>query len=1514
MAKVTKVFTYQNGRQTFTVPTGYGPQVNYYMWGGGGGAGGDSGQQRGGNGSAGTYITGTFNCNPDDEIEVIVGGGGLEGRSLDSNKKIYSCTITGTASSGVGPTASYGFVNDPTKAVYPQYGGALTARTFDRWNAFMNAWAVSNLPSNRSGTEEVSNNIYFPEAGSYTLQVAGDNEISVTWPQGNLTFTSNNNFANGPYERNISVPTPGVYQLNYILTNAAGSSGNPAGAAIAITRAPLSSMGGGAVVTYPGNTSMKNIIWSTRFGPDVDVSNRVPLLYAPVVDFYQPQSSYDWGGVPEQCLAFVSDNTTWTEDELAKLNLNFNKVIPIGYPVTITGVGNIDQVCATGYYTFKRGQTWDLARYNWSGNPTRNNNMTGRGTGTPSNWTERQWYNDNTGGRSKNKQFCKWDLPVPQPDALYIVGYADGVIYNAPSQRGSDNVNFTVTSTVSQTWAGGAGGKSATNVNNKNYNYYGGYGGQIGNGQIAGGGGGGGGASMLIQKPAGTTSIVGLAIAGGGAGGGGAGPQGEGNDGRNDYEIAPQPNPNSIGAGGTGTSAFSRGGAGGGGGGGCDGGNFGAAAVNGNGSGGDGGYSGGSQVVPVNITVPTAFFVMVGRGGDGGGSGGGGGGGAVNTGKCSLLKYQYIQVGGRGSDKFEGDSSGIWWNDTTYVVAGPGGRGGSIGASWAKNGGGQPGGCISDSTATNRYGGSGGGGGTGTTKATASGGAGKALPAKPPGATVPLLVESFNNGGSSAGAPGYGPGGGGGAGGAGVNGTTTAGGNGGAGKTVDLGPTGKKYTLGGGGGAAAGYYNPGPYVGFGQAGGGDGSWGTRELEYVTPQTYTFFVPRNTTSLSIEGVGAGGGGGSGAARGAGGGGSGGYLPRTAFPVTFGQKVEITVGKGGAAAANGTDTVIKFFAQGNIPAQTITLQGGRAGSSNPSTAPAGGLGGTPNGRQGDVGGQNEAPNWYSGSGAGSPFGDGGNNGNVNSKTDKPGNGGRGAGGGGGWSGSYAKAGGLGGNGFVSLSWNGSENQDAQANTGSGGGGGFDGGGGAGGTGFVAIAYAGPPQFSYVVNRRVVPPIQLNGYTIHECYESGELVFQPEAPEGRIYRGSGIQPAGQTQAGYVPGVAVGGVGRDTTDVFPVSSSIYPSFLNTYGVWNQDRNSREFNRVYNFYVPIEASYDIQAYADNGGTVKIDGGVVINMTPVDRDGGSYWYKNGATATKKLGVGLHRLEINATNTNLSGAFGMTITQRGTSNIIFNSRTPPIPSGSPQGGSGLCILEFTGGEGTAKVKVDGGWRQIVGQWVKIDGTWRLITDSAVKINGAWASLFGARPISSTVNTNGFGGPPQPNIPTSEPGTSSGGGGGGGCKIICTALHEMGLMSDNIYNADQAFGEILREHDPEAYYGYVKWASVVVDWMEGSGPQCMFWIRDPERRAQKQREMAVRWAHRIATPWAQHMAYRMGAVDKDSKSGRWIMKTGLAISRIIGRFTNAKEPSKSVSLGYAMWAVFAMFYVMAGIRGE
>lgn len=1335
MAIYRRVFPFVAGKQTFTMPYGYESKITYHCWGGGGAAGGDSNDIQAGNGAAGTYTTGQFLANPGDQITIVTGQGGTEGIRLESNRRVFDCAISGSGSSGVGPTASYGWVNDPTAAVYPEYNSPLGTRTFGSWTTFMNAWAVSNLANNQPGTEEVDNDIYFPESGNYDIQIAGDNLINV-WFRDVQIATNISNFKTDPYSRNISVPSPGVYRLRYVLTNNTGSSGNPAGAAILITRNPTSAMGGGAVQTYPGNVSTKNVIWSTRYGRGVDVTNRVPVCYAPVVNFYQPQSGYDWGGIPDRGMAFVSATHTWTSSELAKLNLDPSRIVPISYPVKITGVGNIDQVVASGYYTFARGQTWNLARYNWLGNPGNNTNLYGRGSGTPSNWTEKQWYNDNRSGRSSNVTFASWELSVPADDKIYIVGYADGVIYNAPSQRGSDNVRWSATSTFGQQYAGGNGGASVKNLGTARLNYYGGWGGQIGSGKTSGGGGGGGGASLILWKqPAGTNASI-VTVAGGGGGGGGAGFAQYGSNANGNFEPGSS-YPNTFAAGNYGTSGSDSGGGGGGGGGGTQGGRGGAAANQGDapGRGGEGAWAGNSTASLVILDFPPASLVMIGRGGDGGGGGGGGGAGElVVSNNLKLRRSQFIQVGGNGDQRLEGDPSAIWWSETEYIVAGPGGRGGSPGAAYGKNGNGQPGGCINGDTATSRYGGSGGGGGTTPNKSSASGGSSKNSSFT---TGFGSITSYTNSGGGTAGGPSYSSGGGGGSGGGGSGGQGSGqAGNGGLPKTIALGSTGISYTLGGGGGGSCGAGAQSPVnVGLGGgAGAGDGASGVgNELEFTKGDTTTtFYVPRNVTTMYIQGVGAGGGGGN-ATRGGGGGGAGGYLPRTPYAVAFGQK--ITVRPGAGVSGDGQSTIITLNAIGNIPTTVITLEGGRQGQGGSVTIPQGGAGGAPNGASGNRGGNpnNDGKNWFSGSGAGSPYGEGGSDQSSADSGSRPGNGGYGAGGGGG----VNRAGGLGGSGFVRFDWQGAGSQQAQPNTGSGGGGGYDGGGGSGGSGFVAIAYAGDPIFKFSGTGTI---IQQNGYTIHEMYSSGYLTFGEDIPAGSIYTSDGVHPSGTGVTGYIPGSGSGGFGQEEPSAFPIyPNSQYPAFLNQFGVWNSDPASTTYNRTYTLAIPQTTTYLMKCAANSGATVKINDKVFFDMNPPTRDNGQYWWRNVQETRRTIEAGVYTLTINATTTGNSGAFALTIAFDNNQNeYVFDSRRPPVTGGSAAGGNGLVILEFNGNESTAKLKADNAWKKLLTTNVKVSGTWRPVPEAWVKVDGNWLPLYGGGgPITPTVDTTDYG---------------------------------------------------------------------------------------------------------------------------------------------------------------------------------
>jgi hypothetical protein len=160
-------------------------------------------------------------------------------------------------------------------------------------------------------------------------------------------------------------------------------------------------------------------------------------------------------------------------------------------------------------------------------------------------------------------------------------------------------------------------------------------------------------------------------------------------------------------------------------------------------------------------------------------------------------------------------------------------------------------------------------------------------------------------------------------------------------------------------------------------------------------------------------------------------------------------------------------------------------------------------------------------------------------------------------------------------------------------------------------------------------------------------------------------------------------------------------------------------------------------------------------------------------------------------------------------------------------------------------------------------------------------------------------------------TSGGGGGGGGKIICTKLYELGLMSEEIYEADQAFGAELVKRSPDIYNGYRAWAEIVVDWMGGRGPKMMPWMSD-EEFSTAAKKWSTKWAQDIATPWAEEMAYKMGKKTSSSLTGRMITVAGIPICKLVGVWQRVFGPSKKPAgfgKGLMLIPVFILFKIVA-----
>ena len=144
-----------------------------------------------------------------------------------------------------------------------------------------------------------------------------------------------------------------------------------------------------------------------------------------------------------------------------------------------------------------------------------------------------------------------------------------------------------------------------------------------------------------------------------------------------------------------------------------------------------------------------------------------------------------------------------------------------------------------------------------------------------------------------------------------------------------------------------------------------------------PGNYTFFVPCDVTSITIEAWGAGGAGGGSTVNNDGGqgGGSGAYVSST-IAVTGGQEINYTIGAGGTGSTgngtNGADTT--------IPSLGITAGGGTGGTANGGATANGGIaaGGTTNTNGGNGGNGGARPG---GDGGDTPNGGTGGNGGSN-----------------------------------------------------------------------------------------------------------------------------------------------------------------------------------------------------------------------------------------------------------------------------------------------------------------------------------------------------------------------------------------------------------------------------------------------------------------------------------------------------------------------------------------------------
>jgi hypothetical protein len=129
------------------------------------------------------------------------------------------------------------------------------------------------------------------------------------------------------------------------------------------------------------------------------------------------------------------------------------------------------------------------------------------------------------------------------------------------------------------------------------------------------------------------------------------------------------------------------------------------------------------------------------------------------------------------------------------------------------------------------------------------------------------------------------------------------------------------------------------------------------------------------------------------------------------------------------------------------------------------------------------------------------------------------------------------------------------------------------------------------------------------------------------------------------------------------------------------------------------------------------------------------------------------------------------------------------------------------------------------------------------------------------------------PTARPDrdSDSGGGGGNDGTVICTALHNLGLLGSEIYRLDSEYGAILSTQQPEVLIGYRKLATPLADYIQKDtlGARLVRGVVAPVARA-----------------WANEMAHTMQPnTYKGNLLGKIIIRVGYPVCAYVGN--NTKE---------------------------
>ena len=107
-----------------------------------------------------------------------------------------------------------------------------------------------------------------------------------------------------------------------------------------------------------------------------------------------------------------------------------------------------------------------------------------------------------------------------------------------------------------------------------------------------------------------------------------------------------------------------------------------------------------------------------------------------------------------------------------------------------------------------------------------------------------------------------------------------------------------------------------------------------------------------------------------------------------------------------------------------------------------------------------------------------------------------------------------------------------------------------------------------------------------------------------------------------------------------------------------------------------------------------------------------------------------------------------------------------------------------------------------------------------------------------------------------------------KIICNELYIQGFLPEELWDADERYGDMMFEKDPRLVIGYQMWARYVVEFMR----------KNPQYS---------KYSYMIFKPWTEYMGYEMGVIQKKNWKGYLTHVVGKQISYLVFNLNNGKR---------------------------